>query len=443
MRIRSSNTDVGINASIVLTTNGVPTTNYYVLGSPSAEARWMEDQVNPGFSRRRASGEVIMSPVTSFESTIRAEGGPINYMKQRFNNDTNALEATFTAASNNINARLRGPRVMLANMSGTDRAAELSLFGMSGIPGLESIVLAEALERATSSEALALVTAAEAGKTIDLFHRMAVTAFSLSQAVNRLSRNEWEQMDKLLNMWGRRFMTPSGRRRLLRQVPTGIRKLASAWLGFRYGLMATYYDVQSWISASSGRRRRAKFTSKRTSEYSSANTVVTNWDDEWSTRRSLVTRTRSSVVSAGVLFEPKALEALDDFGSTRILTTAWELIPMSFVFDWFADLGTRLSAYEGLTRVSPLGTYVSQDHLLTWSFKYWQTWKTPNVVSGKRYTGSGTDDGSVVEECRYRVRKANPQLSLVPRVDININWKRMLDGAALFANGAQSLRYRI
>lgn len=443
MRTRSLNTDTPVSASIVITTTGYPpVTNNYSLGSPDCSAALFEDVITDKFALRRRQGEIIMNPMRSIQSQLRSYGGPINYSKETYRVDNGAFVGRVQAVSTNVNARLRGVRKLMANMNSGELSAELSLFDYSSLALIEQIVLADALSKATSSDALALVTAAEFGKTCDYFFDSGKKVLAWVNRLSSITSIERNVLNDLFKRMGQ-LSSNSGRKRLLKSVPGLVRSLASEWLGYRYGLMATYYDVMSWCDAINKKPKRARFIARRHSNYTNSGTITNSWTDDWTRRYQITKRSRQTMTTAGVLVDVKALEALDRFGSTRILETMWDLTTLSFVFDWFSDIGTRLSAYEGLMRIKPLGTWVSHDSLLSWNFQYWTDWRTPRVAGDYRYEGNGTDDGNVIEQVRYRERKANPKLSAIPQFEVNLNWQRMLDGAALFASASKGLRKKM
>jgi hypothetical protein len=55
------------------------------------------------------------------------------------------------------------------------------------------------------------------------------------------------------------------------------------------------------------------------------------------------------------------------FGLTSPVSLAWELIPFSFVVDWFLPIGSAIqafSAFEGLTFMSGYKTYFTKSNVL-------------------------------------------------------------------------------
>lgn len=185
---------------------------------------------------------------------------------------------------------------------------------------------------------------AERQKTIDLVADTARRlALSLTEGRKRL----------IMKASGRKGRVPRGQPR---------RKVTDAWLEQRYGWAPTLMDLEGaidWLdSRDDGGYARYRIRSKASSKIRT-DTPWTPWIDTAIGSYYPVparTRDRSSEVIEvkGVYFatlEDKTFRTLQQCGVTNPLTTAWELVPYSFVVDWFVGVGqylSNLSALDGL-----------------------------------------------------------------------------------------------
>lgn len=388
----------------------------------SANTRIFEDQVTPNFAARRAHGEIIINPMTSAESSIVGDSA-IGYTLRNYHTSDNSLAAAVSLeviAGSLGRYYTPGPSIASRYFSGpTGRDTINAQFGMAAVDSVASSTLARCLSRAASSDALALVTLAELNKTLSLYSDLAKQATAFNKVIARMT-----DVDK-------KFL----RKANLRDMKRSALLSAQAWLAYRYGIMATYYDMMSWVEArnSIGKPRRARFVSTATSDYDSGlstSSITTTWEvGNFAERRKRFTRTSSGCI---VGFELDG-SVTQSYGILHILSSGWELVPYSFVLDWFVDIGERIAALEGKFLQPVLGSWTTHRHSL---YEYRSA-----RYDGRRYTeGSFIYDslgmnnyGNRSETCEIVTRSANPTLSALPQFKVNLNWKRLADSIALLS----------
>lgn len=207
--------------------------------------------------------------------------------------------------------------------------------------------------------------------------------------------------------------------------------------------MATYYDVESWVSAFSDRRQkpRQRYLAGKNTSYDSGNTTIVESTSNFGTAYYTKRFTRFSRSSCGVLVT--MLEEADPsytLGMRNVLSSAWELVPFSFVLDWFIDAGTRLQALESGFVRPVLGTWVTHRSTLT---GYHHRYTTPRgyvIVGNDRYSAPSMDSYAMVTDVTTIVERiANPSLSALPEVKINLNYKKVIDSVALIRPASKML----
>jgi len=117
-------------------------------------------------------------------------------------------------------------------------------------------------------------------------------------------------------------------------------------------------------------------------------------------------------------------------GAERVLSTAWELVPLSFVLDWFLDVSERLGALESSFLRPTLGTWIVHRHRLYKELHYQETGRSTSDGANTN-VGTGSRGGSTVEQTYIVERKANPTVSYLPEFKVNLDWKKVADGVAL------------
>lgn len=188
--------------------------------------------------------------------------------------------------------------------------------------------------------------------------------------------------------------------------------LASVWMQYRYAIMPIVYSLQD-IEKTFGQYSRVFKTTRG----------IEREDEEFDeTMQNLVWRglTCGSYVGEHKHriflkrnYDPVTL--LDGFLkniSLNPITTAWELVPLSFVVDWFVNIGDVLAAYTGPSlHIGEGCTYSIQRDL-----KF--TLKAPNPVYDVKIQS-------------YRRKIIDPSSLAGFSLNFDLPWKRQLDALAL------------
>lgn len=224
----------------------------------------------------------------------------------------------------------------------------------------------KALAERNAGSSLALVTLAELGKTkrmiVERATRLATGLFAIASGKNKKTAlahfmGKSTHLDQLLKVYRREAMF-LGKRKLNKQA------IEEMWLELRYGWRPLVGDIEAGVSTilklqdeANGRKsarargRGEKIHSESTQSYVDGNAnapfVITM------TRRATetVTATVTNLYSVDPLWEDA-----NQWGLTRLPSTVYELIPLSFVLDWFVDVGGWIAANEPRPGVKDLGS---------------------------------------------------------------------------------------
>jgi hypothetical protein len=261
-----------------------------------------------------------------------------------------------------------------------------------------------ALARAKSPDLDLLTTLAELRKTAELFDMAAVR---LAQYQEKLAHR-------------------ARRKAGLKRLKNAAEVFSSLWLESRYGWRLVYYDIQSLCRAvaNHGALRSRGFAEARGTYHGTATSTLSTGGNNlyWELKYPV---TVEWIERRGVLFEINL--STPNVGFSPIMT-GWEIIPWSFVVDWFINVGETLQAF------SPR---VGFDSPQAWKSRTLITQYGPPTVdltirSGSSYTSasaSGNDiQGFVRNYSRSPDSAIEPQL---PHVNVDLSPGKVVDGLAL------------
>jgi hypothetical protein len=272
-------------------------------------------------------------------------------------------------------------------------------------------VLLRAYANANKPEALAAVSLAEARKTAKTLKGL------LNVGVDLLTHG--------LHL-KKRYL-------LLKSAGKLTTKASNAWLQYRYGIRPLVYDIMGAIEAyeASLKPARERFTASDSlteeEEYNQELVHHASWTSnlrKW--------RLSNLSVRAGVVVESSASQQslATRLGSKSVLQTGWELVPFSFIVDWFVTTADLFAAYDVPMYHRVLGDWVVIAN---------------NTVCTKTITdSSASDDEDFERNCSlsdgglHRVehddvtRLVNVGMPFLPSVNVRLDFQKLIDFAALF-----------
>lgn len=199
--------------------------------------------------------------------------------------------------------------------------------------------------------------------------------------------------------------------------------MTTAWLEYRYAWMPIVYslkDIQEALSTLE--RGSVKGRARSVVDLSDSRTVT---DPNGDGGRASYTTT--TVISGQVTIRGYAVGTFSAgggrFGFDPLLT-AWELITLSFVVDWFIDIGSWLQTYSPFAE----GGLSNTGYSLKYEFErsYSGNISYYGKLIGGEYTIGGGTTGTYTEKIERYVRvPASPPF--FPAFKPDLNWKRGLD----------------
>jgi len=332
-----------------------------------------------------------------------------------------------------------------------------------------TMVAIHARQKVTPPDTLALVTAAEFGKTFSLLAETAAKLVKGYEAIrsgkpgsaiaqifgNPSPRRRTFLDDKryaVLDHGGYRIL---GLPRYNVHLPRGtlrvgdiVSKVDKAWLEYRYGWGPLLMDMVSTCVALD--RSFDRGYDKRKVARSQVNDVLQYISPRILRDRDrpqqlggdtnfTIAATGKRVVKGYILYQfdkTRLNTSFAAFGITAIPETIWELIPFSFVADWFIPFGDWISALTPKIGVTVLasGYSVKDKKIISNSVTGW----VPTVAPVGMWPDPPFHNGQEVASIERYYRRTNLPIPLYPPLNVQLNKKRVLDAITLITSGRSS-----
>lgn len=363
----------------------------------SQDSKTMTDDVRPGFFR--ANRENKLKPV-----------GPMSSQKIEYISIPGT--AVGLAAFKKVD-KLNGYSFESSGDWGF--AYRNDLFGTVVARPNKAVLLQEALSRAQTDAWDTLTFAAELRKTVEGVVTLRSRAMTIA--------------DRVISIVNHRRYTKKYKSWALSDI------VAQVWLELRYMWRPLVYDMMAMEEAYCRMSEQRVGSLQRsyasdTKSGTTARSFTGSWRGPFTTGgggafapfyTQVETVTITGHAAVGVTVDTRAVTMTDP------LVTAWELVPFSFVFDWFITFGSMLSAF------SPFAS--SQLQFATYSETTIRELRTSVIpVNTPKFPvveGSASPSMTVTTETSYvrSLEQPTPTLSL----DINLNVSKIIDLVALWS----------
>lgn len=188
------------------------------------------------------------------------------------------------------------------------------------------------------------VSLAEAGQAFRMFGS---TTKRIISAYRALRHGDVEGLRRSI------YVKPKHEASLLRRGPLDIRRHApSLWLELQYGWKPLLSDMYGAVTQLHSRveegypiRARASARRSRKRRENTPVTGITYWDVQQA-------QTSRAKLMVDYWVDSSFSANLNDWGLTNPLEVVWELVPYSFVVDWFIPVGNYLSTFDAYLGVT-------------------------------------------------------------------------------------------
>lgn len=311
----------------------------------------------PGFIQYVRSGKIL--PENAFNYRSRSGAEPTRSVAYKNNPPFSARFRTFYGGPYDMRSMCStatngvfGPNTFQVYAgTPTDSAENIkAAWRLQGIPALQTQANNKLSKKLQSKDIDLGVALGEARETAAFVQSAMISCF---QAARRARKGDLSGVLKELGL----SSTTNAQRQRLRDVADAT---ARAWLGYSYAVRPLLADVFGAVKALEKRHERptlvtvrAQSTEEVDIELATANGVVKYPDFG---RDVFLTLRGAYGARAKITFEVDnpILYTLSTLGLTNPLTVAYELIPFSFVLDWFIPVGDFIGSLvppQGVTKV--------------------------------------------------------------------------------------------
>jgi len=394
------------------------------LGIPKiGKVKTFEDVVTPGFFRERRKGKVFFNPMRMTERIITFSGsGGV------------AREKNKLTCSGTTYDRIR-------RWTSNHHAFTLTQAPYYGINPDDLTLMAPRHSEISSEDVdqaiLEVATRARSGVAAGSAGGWE-SAAEFNQALKLIDK-PFESIKTLASHFRGQARRRKGSQRIGRAGTDILQVTANEWLKFRYGVLPLMSDIQAVLRELGGkygvvrRSSRASATLRKVSTTTFSTTAGGGWSCTQFQRRE-----SEATIRAVSLDEYRTSMAVElGFHHSQLPSTAWDLIPYSFVVDWFINVGDYLNAITPRLDVNHLGGCVTVEDTTV-------TTVTPIAANPPSTHVTVTPlTGTYQESVRTKTRSvALPAPGLVVKQDFRFDRLTRL-GDALSLIGQQLLRISV
>lgn len=369
--------------------------------------RAMKDVVTPNFHARKRAGDVICSPKLLLDYTM------VETPTRLYSEGCSTSEGDARRVSGfTMNEDLRLPRIF------DQVAGYMSLHASD-----DDTAVAQAWANVSVSEAQALASIGELPETV----RWMVSLIQRMLRIIRFFKSKRKRLRKL------------SRKQLANAV-------ADLWMEFRYAVRPLIFDMKQAVEAARATIKRGSRQTARGwgSSNSSSITVLDENNTSDSVCNTVLRRTETISVNyrAGVLYdiENDINGILALWGFDQNFETIWELTPMSFVVDWFFNVGDIIAAWSYNPNLRPLASWLTKELVATSTLDCAELINLNNHCIVDATPPSFLQAGTRTEKSLISERLPNPGRPILPSIDLNLDTFKLVDLAAIGRNMFRSLR---
>lgn len=317
--------------------------------------RTTEDVVTPNYQKLSRSGKIIINP---FRSVIETQQGTGMYSRVRHPNVVCA--ATQVAREFDV----QGPVGYHISAPGNPyRLTPVSVIPDADIASAISVAATQAWENSAGHLASVLQDVAEMRQTLSMFTR---PLSSIQPLLRSMNRSKAGFLKKGVEVAG-----------------SSVSSAKNLWLQYRFGIRPLVSSVQGILKAlekTGGKSRQTFRGSYSLNRSASAPGSFTAWDVtcQYNDDRTDLVEIRTGIIMEGGASLPQKL-GVDASG---LLALPWELVPFSFVADWFLNVGSFLGSLVPVLTKDPLGSWVTVRRKQT---RLWYITSTAAILPSTNY----------------------------------------------------------
>lgn len=212
--------------------------------------------------------------------------------------------------------------------------------------------------------------------------------------------------------------------------------VSDLWLEWRYAIRPLAFELQSALKAlqavvKKGSRQTARGWHKTNPAGTFTTDIVidANISGRVSTKRFVSTNFRGGVLYQ-IDSDINSILAL--WGLDQPLESIWELVPFSFIIDWFFNIGDIIGSWASNPSLSPLSSWLMEEIHIVEETSLEDVWTT-NSYFGATFgaISKSITPGSSKQTIHWKHRIPTPSRSITPRFNIKLDTAKIFDLTAI------------
>lgn len=372
---------------------------------PESWDETMSDIVTPSWNRIRNLGGIVCSPMTRTKTTWKRAPCLVDIAQ------VGTLYRWCGAYPNQVSTAYWGQGIWLAGNAPPDYFLGTTFLPQPALDlqRMSDVVITGAWAKAQTSEILAMATLAEAGKTVQSVTSILKRLFKIGRAL------------KKGDFWTlRRELTP--------------KQLADRWMEGRYAIRPLVYDMAGIFKALKAKMKplRQTFRSGDSDQVTATQSGIQTYSSAsfygfgYGNVKACKSAIRTATARSGVLAAIESISQSSIWGLDQPFETIWELIPFSFVVDWFFNVGKTIAAWTPNPGIRGLASWVVIDDVTNYAIVCeggTSTWGASNAV----FDTFNVSGGLIQQTVHTRTRVCNPLLPIVPSLNLRLDAAKLLD----------------
>lgn len=381
-----------------------PEVSNYETSVPRTMTESITDTSTPSFKKLSAKGQIVLSPMSKTSEEIinlpvTLDGSSILYRSQYSTAVKGWRRSEFCGER---------PGTTLLNLGSFPTPPSVS-------QTVKDLAISRAFSNISLSEAQLWATLGEGKETIKMLHGILKSVYNLvfhhKVKLQRLKRKK--------------------------NSPDDIAKL---WMELRYGIRPLYYEARGiWdaLHAEPPDNMRQTFRGFSKDAAEAESFATTDWKGfRFTTRRRTETKVQAR---AGVLTDVSFLGAIHTFGLAEIPQSLWELVPFSFIIDWFLNISQVIASWSPKPGFKTLGSWVVLETTTTYTAVWSEIACYPAWVASTDKIGTYRSPVFASSPFYQRVVKSvvrtiNPSLPILPSFDVKLDPSKLIDLAIILRN---------
>lgn len=202
------------------------------------------------------------------------------------------------------------------------------------------------------------------------------------------------------------------------------RSLANDWMSARYGWRTFVYDCKNLneaLTTYKERNKKTRYRKRAGTKYTGASTTGGPFDFSLQNTNFTGSREVADVWETSLRGSVVADVSIPSF-QVNLAQTAWELVPYSFVVDWFLSVGKAIAATSFLM--------LQSNYAASWGFR--TVVKRTFSVTGNSVTSGVTGSFTQTASCSLSYEKRVPcTIPLTPHMTFRLNTAKVVDMMAM------------